>query len=199
LLPELSSTDLLSLEPDAVLDLWSPEFNYDQIPGGFGCYAFISKETREVVYIGSACAHSPDLSQTGLRMRMRFYKDRGKTGAKNTRRVRNENKINPLLVLMWASSSQGDCRKYEDDAIRLHKPRLNIVGLSKTTLDEYHARKRVSAHKIMARNRSIPFNPDAMRVCTKCKLTKPCREFRRNRNRRLGTVAHCKQCEKELL
>lgn len=196
MLPDLPPTDLLLLEPDVTVDLWSEEFSYNQIPDGFGCYAFFSKKTKEVVYIGSACAHSPDLSQTGLRMRMRFYRDRGTTGAKNTRRVREENKQNPLLVSMWVSSRQGDCRKYEDDAIRLYKPRLNIVGLSKTTTEEYLARKRTSARKTMMRNRSWRYDPNAMRTCTKCKQTKPCSEFRRNRNKRLGTQARCRLCER---
>jgi len=196
MLPKLPQIDFLALEPDvAELDLWADDFSYDQIPRGFGCYAFFSKATRELVYVGSACAHSPDASQCGLRMRMRFYRDRGETGYKNTRRVREENSINPLTVSLWLSNRQGDCRKYEDDAIRLHRPRLNIVGASITTLEEYHERKRASARKLTEKNRNKQFDPEALRICTGCGNTKPCREFRRNRNKRLGTHAKCKACE----
>ena len=199
MLPSLQQTDLLAITPDvSCIDLWSDTFSYKQIPEGFGCYAFSSKATGEVVYIGSACAHSPDPYQRGLKMRIKFYRDRGKTGAKSTRRVRQENQVNPLALSLWLCEATGDCRKYEDDAIRRHLPRLNIMGACALTLEQYHKQKQQASKRTMLKNRKRPFDPDAIRNCTRCCRDKACREFRRNRNKRLGTQARCLQCEREL-
>lgn len=198
MLKELPVTHLLKEVPDVDgVDLWYKHFTWDKIPVGYGCYAFYRENDGKTVYIGSACAESQDISQRGLRMRLRFYRGRGEREkpTSTVRKVRTENTRNKLLLRCWVCSSPGSCRKYEEDALREHKPMLNWMGTREVSPDEHKARKRRKAKRYADKIRKLSvYDPEAVKRCPACNQNKPCREFARHAYTRLGVRSWCKKC-----
>lgn len=198
MLPTLLLVDLLEYTPDADVDLFADDFEWSSIPAGYGCYAFYDSITNEVVYIGSACADSQDPLQCGLRFRLRFYRGRGKSKpSAPVQKVRDTNKNRPLRVKCWRTENIGDCRKYEVDAISLHKPILNFIGSKKYTLDEFKSKKKEWTKKAWRHIASISiYNPELLKICSQCRQQKPCSEFRRHKYKANGVRSACKNCMK---
>jgi hypothetical protein len=168
-----------------------------------GCYAFYNADTNEIVYIGSACAKDSSPANIGLRQRLRFYKGRGPSEKPTSTvvKVREYAASYKTLLKCWIVESPGDCRKYEDDAIRFYKPRLNWFGTRELSEQQTKIRKNQWAKNRAERLRKInkqEYNSERIRKCTKCKIDKPCKEFKRNASKLYGVIAVCKKCAKLL-
>lgn len=198
LLP-LSLVDLLDHQPDvAGLDLWSKAFVWSEIPAGIGCYGFF--DGSDLVYVGSACsAADSSPSNVGLRMRLRYYRGRGKSErpSATVRRVREYALRHRLLLSCWVAANPGDCRKYEEDTLRKWHPILNVIGAKTVAPEDLRLRRAKWARDRLAKLREqnrTSFDPDRIRECTRCKKRKPCRMFKRNASKLYGVIAVCKEC-----
>src|SRR3990172_282941 len=127
MLPKLPDTDVESICPDAdEVDIWREGFSWFEIPDSAGVYCFYDADTKEVLYIGSACARSNDGTQRGLRMRGQFYRSFwARKHSAPVRKVLEARKVRRILFRCWKACSAGDARKYECDAIERLKPLLN--------------------------------------------------------------------------
>lgn len=195
MIPVLERTDLLKHSPDAFdIDLWSESFTWDMIPAEYGCYAFY--DSNSIVYIGSATASNPDPAQRGLRMRLRFYRGRGKKEriSNTIKKVRDYNNNRKLLLKCWVAMTAGDAKKYEEDALEKYKPCLNYIGTIRQNIATRQKLRREWAKNTVNRYRQFEYQPDLLKRCTKCNVIKRCSEFQRNRNKRLGVKPNCKQC-----
>ena len=200
MVPKLPETDLLTHEPDIKgIDIWDKNFVLGQIPASFGCYAFVDARTKEVLYIGSATTDYDLNSSIGLRCRIAFYKRailEPQKASATVRKIVLTGANRRLLLNVWICHTTGDAKKYEDDALRKHKPILNTHSKSAVTHEEHLARKRTYARNYMLRHTGRPYNPDAERQCTKCRKTKKCSEFPRSKFKKLGVKQVCKECNR---
>lgn len=197
MLDTMQVVDLLEVIPDVDgLDLFSPTFVWNLVPPAIGCYAFYHPVTGEIWYVGSACTSSYNKAQHGLRNRMRNYRGSGPNtklsigSAKVHAACRNHG----LLVKIWTSLSVGDCRKYEADTIQKHCPRLNIHCAKSRSIEDQAEFIRRKSRESGRRNAEHPFDPDALKTCIDCKIEKPCRDFPKNSQSKLGCRARCKEC-----
>jgi excinuclease UvrABC nuclease subunit len=171
-LTPLRNTDILKIKPDVdALDLFSENFKLSDIPAHFGCYAFYRKRDRVVIYIGSACADGISADSTGLRMRLGTYRPirRNKSRSGTILKVREAHAIDPLLVCCWLCESEGDCRKYEVDAIRTHHPVLNQLSTKSRSAEEKRKIKRARARTYAEKPKN--YNPTSRVVCRGCGIT----------------------------
>lgn len=202
MIPKLPDTDLLSHPPDVDgLDIFSESFIRTQVPSAIGCYAFYYADTGSVAYIGSTCSVGPD--GNGFRLRLPFYYGRG-TNEKPTStvvKVREENSRRKLLLRCWACHSPGDCRKYEEDALRKHKPPLNFFGAkTKEWTEESIKLHKLKLSRKAAAKRKLESDYDPTKVinCRTCKIPKLSTQFKKTPYRRFGVDTQCNQCRSEI-
>lgn len=195
MLVNLPQTDLLSIKPDIDnLDIWQ-QFDINQIPAfKIGCYAFYTTDGI-IVYIGSARAMSAHSSMSGLKYRIRAYRGiKSYPSTSTVDKIRKVNHETPLLMRLWFCDSIGDTLKYEADAILKHKPALNIVGVCRRSRQEML--KKHSERSLKTSSKYNFYDPDKLKVCSKCHIEKRCTEFSRHKRTKWGVRSQCKLCTK---
>lgn len=196
MLDALPETDIFQHPPDVDrVDIFGPKrFSVKMLPKGRGVYCFYVPTTGELVYIGSACGTERGNPDSGIALRMKLYRGL-KTGEQKVREVARQE---GLLLKVWLTHSEADARKYESDAIRKYKPRLNVVGTRELSKEDQRSlnRARLRKDRIKRLNRSdVHYDSAAIRVCTRCEEDKPCAAFRRCKGKSMGTHAVCRDCE----
>lgn len=201
MLPDLPDTDILSHPPDGDrIDLWAEDFSWPDEMSNPGVYCFYDADTDEILYIGSASARSSDRSQSGIRMRLQFYKSTGvRSKTASVRKVNMERKNRKVLVRFWVSASAGDARKYEYDAIEKYRPILNSEMSAPVQSDVERKRKRCECskriHERYKREKNFP-SSDSPKRCPSCKQMKTLDDFYRNSCRKDGRKSICKECSR---
>jgi hypothetical protein len=193
MLPVLQKTDIFLTSPDVSgINIFSAGFSTKSIPKGVGVYCFYDPPTGVPHYIGSGGSHDFG-SKGGVRQRMLDYRTSTSKHAQGMRvRIATEG----LRLKVWLTTSIGDARKYEHDAIDLYQPCMNAAGCRRESEQNFRKRNNEKQRAFTLRRKETQvFNPSALRHCNKCHLPKTCVEFRRNSYKLLGTVETCKVCE----
>jgi len=136
--------------------------------------------------------------QSGLNARLKCYRkgfNLGKEdkGHKCKASIIEENSKNKLLVKIWFTKK--DALKYEIDAIRKYKPRLNEI-FKGSSLEELQVKKLKNDRKYKLKNKEKNnYNPDYIRKCYICGEEKKSTEFTKNKYDLHGIGNGCKTCD----
>jgi excinuclease UvrABC nuclease subunit len=199
LLPTFPDTDFLLHEPNIDgLNLWNAD-SLEQVPSELGVYCFYDGETKEILYIGSACSRGiRGVCCGGLRKRFRMWRSDNYTSC--GKKLQTERPKRKILARCWLTKNASDALKYENDAIEKYKPVLNDRMAKRLDQKTYAmAKKKKKQEYYLKCRQRLPeeFPPDTtIKQCSCCGEKKPLLDFRKRRDKKDGRRADCKKCEK---
>lgn len=194
MLAALPVIDIFLLKPDVdELDPWAADFSSEKIPPCPGVYCFYDADTKEILYIGSACTRNDAGGKSGLRARIIVH--RSSKNDATARKIHAEKSRRKLLARCWLAQSIGDALKYEADAIIQYKPYLNTKLAKPVQNKESRACSSKQWYRRNCARLREELPPDTtLKHCLDCTSTKPLSEFPRCIGRKDGHMAYCKSC-----